>query len=187
MKVNIGPPKNYFGPYQLAEKIIFWADSDSDLVYRFGGRLSEIGWLTNLCEWVDEKRKRTVKVRIDNYDTWNMDDTLSHIIVPMLRQLKTTQHGAPYVADRDVPKELRSTNAPPKENDYDIDDNHFKRWEWVLGEMIFAFESYLRDDDLILIDNGKVNKKNIKLMKDREKRVANGLRLFGVYYRGLWD
>ena len=28
MKVNIGPYKNYFGPYQIAEKIFFWPSHD---------------------------------------------------------------------------------------------------------------------------------------------------------------
>jgi hypothetical protein len=49
------------------------------------------------------------------------------------------------VDDVDVPKELRSTSAPAKENEWDTDDNHHKRWEWVLNEMIFAFEHHLDD------------------------------------------
>ncbi len=44
-----------------------------------------------------------------------MDYTLSHIVVPMLKQLKETKHGAPFVDDEDVPEELKSTSAPPKE------------------------------------------------------------------------
>ena len=30
MRVHIGPYKNWFGPYQLAEKILFWMDKDND-------------------------------------------------------------------------------------------------------------------------------------------------------------
>ena len=41
------------------------------------------------------KRKRKIKIRIDNYDIWNMDYTLSLIIVPMLKELKNTKHGVP--------------------------------------------------------------------------------------------
>jgi hypothetical protein len=54
-----------------------------------------------------------------------MDHTLSHIVLPMLKQLKKDKHGSPLVDDEDVPEELRSTSAPAKENDWDIDDNHF--------------------------------------------------------------
>ena len=63
----------------------------------------------------------------------------------MLKQLKKDKHGAPFVDDEDVPEELKSTSAPPKENEYDTDANHFKRWDWVMDEMIFAFEC--KNDD----------------------------------------
>jgi hypothetical protein len=50
------------------------------------------------------------------------------------------KHGAPFVDDEDVPDHLKSTAAPAKENEWDTDANHFARWDWVLDEMIFAFE-----------------------------------------------
>jgi hypothetical protein len=61
------------------------------------------------------------------------------IVLPMLKQLKETKHGSPHVDDEDVPEELKSTSAPAKENEWDTDANHFKRWDWALDEMIFAF------------------------------------------------
>jgi hypothetical protein len=84
-------------------------------------------------------------VKIDRWDTWSMDHTLGQIALPMLQQLKRDKHGAPLVDDEDVPEHLRSTAAPPKENEYDTDDNHFLRWDWVMDEMIFAFEHRLDD------------------------------------------
>jgi hypothetical protein len=84
-------------------------------------------------------------VKIDRWDTWSMDHTLGQIALPMLQQLKRDKHGAPLVDDEDVPEYLRSTAAPPKENEYDTDDNHFLRWDWVMDEMIFAFEHRLDD------------------------------------------
>lgn len=74
-----------------------------------------------------------------------MDHTLSYIILPMLRQLKEKKHGAPFVDDEDVPEHLRSTAAEPKENEWDTDSNHFLRWDWVMDEMIYAFECQLDD------------------------------------------
>jgi len=68
-----------------------------------------------------------------------MENTLSRIILPMLIQLKATKLGSPCVDDKDVPKHLRSTSAPPKENEWDIDDNHHKRWDWIIDEMIWTF------------------------------------------------
>lgn len=137
-----------------------------------------------------KNRSRKIKIRIDEYDTWNMDHTLGLIALPMLNQLKKKKHGAPYVDDEDVPEHLRSTAAEPKENEWDLDDNHFKRWDWVMDEMIYAFETKLDEDwDLAIYEKyGKEWTK--KAMAERDairKRVANGFSLFGRYYQALWD
>jgi len=96
--------------------------------------------------WVGERiYPRIEYVKIDRWDTWSMDHTLGQIALPMLKQLKAAKHGAPFVDDEDVPDELKSTSAPPKENEWDTDENHFKRWDWAMDEMIFAFEC--KNDD----------------------------------------
>ena len=216
MRVKIGPYKNFFGPYQIAEKILFWKDKyEDDMVHKFGRWLSgdyvkepdqwvgknvKPSLLLRFCQWVDSKRKRTIKIHLDNYDTWNMGNTLSLIVVPLLKQLKATQHGAPWTDDEDVPEHLRSTAAPAKENEWDIDENHFKRYDWVLKEMIWTFET-LSDGDHEgkFFDHSDVKEKESftdqisKIKVDHEgldahnERIKNGLRLFGKYYRTLWD
>lgn len=159
--------------------------------------------------WIDKiKGERKVKIHIDKWDTWSMDHTLSLIILPMLKQLKASKHGAPHVDDEDVPDELKSTTAPAKENDWDTDDNHFKRWDYVLDEMIWAFENIasgdweqqfhtgVHDSYFEKLENG--NYLMVKGEKDTshfdlegckvyDARISNGTRLFGKYYRGLWD
>jgi len=145
MKVYFGPYKNWVGPHQIAKTILFWMDRDDDRVYNFGELLDKIPGLTKFCLWVEKHRQRRIHVRIDKYDTWSMDHTLAYIILPMLKQLKDTKHGSPLVEDDDVPDEFKSTSAPPKKDEWDVDDNHFKRWDWVLDEMIFAFECKLND------------------------------------------
>jgi len=220
MKVYIGPYKNYIGPYQIADAIFFWVDRrkfyhedppiynrwDYKLHDKFGDWLAET-WVMDFCNWLDKKRQRKINIKLHDYDTWSMDDTLSHIIVPMLEQLQKTKHGAPYVDDEDVPEYLRSTAAPPKENEWDTDNNHFKRWDWVVDEMIFAFTAKTFDwEDQFY--SGKVDfrweKQDNGLLKmvdgagntfkidDEGKtayhnRMKNGFRLFGKYYEHLWD
>ena len=155
MKVYIGKYKNWVGPYQIASALCFWAKKEKDefgisreaeWVHNFGTWLSEKrdgsdSWITRLCNRIHSKQKRNIKIRIDQWDTWSMDNTLSLIALPMLRQLQETKHGAPLVDDEDVPEYLRSTAAPPKVEEYDVDDNHFLRWDWVLNEMIHAHNS----------------------------------------------
>ena len=143
---------------------------------------------------------RRVKIVIDPYDTWSMDHTLALIIVPMLKQLHATKHGAPFVDDEYVPEHLRSTAAPPTENEWDVDDNHFKRWDYVLDEMIWAMEQIANDDsESKFYDYSEVNEEadlmeQIAQMKcDHEglqkhhDRIANGTKLFGIFFQNLWD
>ncbi len=158
MKVFIGPYKNYYGPYQIAEALCFWVRKEKDedgikrnpeWVHNFGTWLSggedKDSWLHKFCLWVESRRTRKIKVKIDSWDTWSMDHTLSYIVLPMLKQLKEKKHGAPFTDDEDVPEHLRSTAAEPKENDWDTDSNLFLRWDWIMDEMIFAFECELDD------------------------------------------
>jgi len=177
MKVYIGPYKNWVGPYQLAELLLKVGMSE-DLCDKFGDWLDHTQ-LAIFCDWIDSKKKRKIQVRIDKYDTWSMDKTLAYIILPMLQQLKEVKHGTPEVDDRDVPKKLRSTLEPEKENEWDVDDNWHDRWDWVLDEMIWAFTQ---------VHNGpgaqEVNQEDLKA---HNKRMQNGLELFGKYYYRLWD
>ena len=158
------------------------------------GKYPRHRWYHNyLYKWFGYEQKRSVSVHIDSWDTWAMDSTLAHIVAPMLKQLKETQQGAPFVDDEDVPEELKST---PKENEWDTDDNHFKRWDWVINEMIFAFESKLEDwdDKFYKYEDDPAAPFGIKLvwsddegMAAHKERMANGFRLFGKFYEALWD
>ena len=147
--------------------------------------------------WFD-KREQKIKVRIDRQDTWSMDHTLAPIILPMLKQLKETKHGAPNVDMEDVPKELH-----PKKQDVlrykelgETDDKFFKRWDWVMDEMIWAFEQkcrvdwmsdyygvWMKDDS----DFKGVDATDYEGLNAHQDRMTNGFRLFGKYYESLWD
>jgi hypothetical protein len=127
----------------------------------------------------------------------------------MLKQLKESKHGAPFVDDKDVPKHLRSTAASPKENEWDTDDNHFRRWDWVLDEMIWAFEQLCDEDNDAQFHTGvsdryftepdenglrewkkgpnDTSKFDKKSWTKHHKRIQNGTILFGKYYQSLWD
>lgn len=210
MKVIIGPYKSWIGPYQIADAIFWWQDKYSDeckwadRAHRFGRWLSEDkhgndSYLTKLCQWIESKRHRQIYVRIDNYDVWNMDNTLAHIILPMLKKLKECKHGAPKVDDFDCPQHLWAVNAEPNDDDH-ADSNWFKRWDYVLDEMIWAFEQEVDDDaEAKFFDHGDVdNKADINTQVNQIKYDIEGhrawqhrkdmaLRLFGKYYQALWD
>ena len=141
------------------------------------------------------KAKQKISLKLDKWDTWNMDHTLAILIHPMLKQLDETKHGSPNVDDEDVPEKLRSTNSKPKKQEWDIDSNHFKRWDWVMKEMIWAFGEHARGEtpDFWIkkpkkpkdwITSGKFDNKKYDAY---HKRKQNAFRLFGKYYQSLWD
>ena len=96
----------------------------------------------------EDGKGQTKEIQIDHYDTWSMDYTLAPIILPMLKQLKETKHGAPNVDMNDVPKELRCNDINAKEywTSGKTDEKFFDRWDWIMGEMIWAFEQKCEDN-----------------------------------------
>lgn len=172
MKIHIGPYLKWWGPFQIADLLQYLGFSEE--------RCDNIGrWLNKtplleLCQWIHGHRKRKIFVKIDDYDVWDMDHTLGILIIPMLKLLKERKTGAPHVDDEDVPKRLRSTNAPaltPEEaNSGSPDANWFHRWDWVLDEIIWSFEQIVNEETSL-----------------DEERVQNGMLLFGKYLRGMWD
>ena len=252
MKIYIGKPNNWFGPYQLAELLCFWAKEvedeygmkdKPDWVHNFGEFLAhgfhketpeeKRRWLSKerpktflykFLEWVHSKKLEKKYIKIDYWDTWSMDHTLSPIILPMLKQLKETKHGSGFIDMEDVPEYMRTTtnedwddqkcfdfyHEDTEKRKYDIHD----RYEWALDEMIFAFEHLVDDSweekyhtgehDIIsepckFDENGKptlyqmkegpnhTHKCDYDGLKKEWDRVDNGLRLFGKYFRTLWD
>ena len=136
MRVRIGPYRDWFGPYQLAQTLCFWVKdvedeygmkSKPDWVHKFGEWIAhgsvrpepELGeeadwgddrpetWIYKFLLWIEKKKKRKISVHIDRWDTWNMETTLGYIVRPMLKQLRAKKHGAPQVDLEDVPDHLR--------------------------------------------------------------------------------
>ena len=192
MKIAMGPYKSWIGPYQIAEKILFWQDKyESDYIDKLGDFLAHgfskdkdhMTWLYRFCVWFESKRKRKIKVRIDNYDTWGADHTMALIILPLLKKIKENKNGSPMVDDEDVPEELRSNVLPPVE-EYGTDGNWHKRWEYVLDEMIWSFEQLANDEwEDQFHKDGKFDRDG---WKAHDEKIIKGTILFGKYYTGLW-
>ena len=207
---------HWISPYIILEKVLFWKNWD-DISYEtpwvetWSNRLLPFSKAYQVV--MDFIHPQINYVKIDYYDTWSMDHTLADIILPMLKQLNTEKHGAPNVADEDVPMELQSWTSPAKD-EYDVDGHHFARWEWVMNEMIFAFESKVNDgwqekfysgvSDMKSVpcawdENGKPTlysfeegpnhtyKCDYEGVAEVQKRITNGFRLFGKYFEALWD
>ncbi len=257
MKVKIGNYPNWFGPYQLAEFLCFWAKEEEDeygmkrkpeWVHNFGEWLAHGSIekedlntrrpflrkkeraqtkLYDFLTWIHSKRTRKIKVHIDKFDTWSMDYTLAHIILPMLKQLRDTKHGYPHIDDADAPPHLQIKDPGDNwgnEEQLSLFDMPIcnpegisvkkDQWDWILNEMIYAFECKLDDswedkyhsgeydwysEPCAWDANGKPTLYRMKEgenhtaktdwvgLKAAQERISNGFRLFGKYYENLWD
>lgn len=216
MKVYISNYRHHWiSPYTILEYVFFWT------AWSKCARRKDIvsneewvdypAWVTVWAErlqpvscaiqWVLQKvYPRINYVKVDRWDSWSADHTLALVILPVLKELRAQVNGAPCVDDDDVPDELKSTSAPAKENEWDTDDNHFKRWDYVLDEMIFAFQCKVDDSWEEQFHSGQYDDTKIpgeegwqgtakwdhEGYKKFHARISNGFRLFGKYYEGLW-
>lgn len=205
MKVVLGPYRNWIGPYQIAEKLLFWMDKhEDDRVHNFGTWLAndkhgEDSWLMKLCNWVQSHKHRQEYVRIDRYDHWNVDHTLAVIIAPLLESLKANKNSFGMIDDSDVPEYLRSTNVS-QDTEHGWDELTEARYTWFLDELIWAFNVHKSDNEMDqFYDHGtKVKGENLIDAIERIKidkvgleahlaRKQHAFNLFGKYFQTLWD
>lgn len=159
----------------------------------------------------DGNKERKIRVKIDSYDTWSMDHTLAHIIVPMLIQLRDTAHGAPGT----MPAFSQTDNQPQGSFDFYKEDNEVawdtghQQWVEILNKMIWSFEQ-IRDDnwesqywtgeidmvrrkvpgtDLVELYPGPNHTRLFDKLgfEAHAARIQEGVELFGKYYQSLWD
>lgn len=222
MKVYLGKYPTFYSIYKVTDKLLFWMKDEKEkeaLQDKIAD--SAVGELwtkfeTKRNELVEKHRNY---VKIDSHDYWNADSTMAHIILPILKRLQFDKQGAPQVDYDDVPEYLRPTEEEiaAYQKDGTTDDNFFKRWDWVMCEMIFAFESYFNDweeqfssgeieritvpidkdgnevpeeeAEFFRWDKGPNDTYEIDMdgMKAYQDRISNGFRLFGKYYQSLWS
>lgn len=218
MKVFISSYSRWWHPDRILLPFKYILDiSDEDFYGSFlnnydgvVGRFEKT-WIGRYLKSKSNGTQQKIYVKVDRWDVWNMDSTLSHIVLPMLQELKKSKQGSPMVDSEDVPEELRPTEEPDADNGY-IDNTHHERWSYVLDEMIWAFEQKRRhwwqgdyviehaefdldDTEEVDVDGEKLyelkwkneGKYDREGEKKHQERMSNGFRLFGKYYEALWD
>lgn len=181
MKVKIGKPKKWIGSYQIAEFICFWErwlpDTEEDRLSDKLGHILACGnlkgegentWFQNWLEKRYREKKEKIYVKVEDYDTWDLDYTLALIILPSLKKLKEDKLSISPVDDCDVPDRLNPRT----------EDNLQDRWDYVLDRMIWSFGQIVHEYE------EELDKEDIK---GYYKDVDEGLTLFGKYYRNLWS
>lgn len=186
-------------PWKISNYILFWLNEDDDRVDKLGdyiafgkgGKNSLFKGKTNFTldefnEILDNRNQYETPfykllqkingcinkidyVKVHEYDVWNGDETLIDIIYPILVMYKANNNGSPNVDDVDVPDLLKSYTT------FDKDELVHEKWNYVVDEMLFAFDP--KNNDLYGDDS---------LDKETIKRMENGRMLFGKYMTSLW-
>lgn len=168
MKVTIGPYEPWWVSHvhtdYMNKKYNYDWEKSTTLFEKFLEKLED--FLNNVYYYtanqIFKRKKRKIKVKIHHYDTWGMDNTLAYIILPMLKQLKATKHGSPYIDHEDIiPEHLRFSEREEKvfnegywnkelnateEEIKAASDKFHSQWNWVIDQMIWSFEQELGED-----------------------------------------
>ena len=194
MKVYIGPYRTtHISAYTLFDKYMEWKHDKSYWSVQDSEYTKTDKFIERICDIIQDvlnatvnkmigDRERDVKVRIDPYDTWSMDHTLAFIIHPMLVQLRDTNHGFFHPDAEDVPHIGKGDETDFGHSDTNAQD----RYNWVLDELVWTFEQLKNDNDYDLF-YAEVSGWDKDALDAHNQRIQNGLRLFGRYYRSLWD
>lgn len=201
MKINIGPYLTWWGPYQVLG-LLQYIGFSKDTTDNWAEKSPQ--WFTDICQWIHDRYKRKIKIKIDKYDTWSMDSTLALIIVPMLEQLKNTKNGTP-ISMFENKDGLDETGNPSEE----AHAKAIERWDTILDHMIWSFKQVIEEDyESFQIVKGEMDFSkheedigktciplrwkvepvtNYNAMYAYHERIQEGLDLFSSNFRNLWD
>ena len=94
---------------------------------------------------------RKIDIKIDRFDTWNVDHTLALIIYPLLIQLKATKHGVPndFVCDVGGEDYIHQDSFDfYKESHAEAWEIAAKGWDDAIDKMIWSFEQLIKIDEI---------------------------------------
>lgn len=91
---------------------------------------------------------RKIDVQIDRFDTYSLDHSLAHIILPALIQLKHTKMGVPaeFAEVGGAGYDSQDSFDFYQETHNEAFDIACKRWEEILDKMIWSFNQLVFDD-----------------------------------------
>lgn len=162
MKVYIGPHKSWFGPYQLAEKLCWWARKVPDE----DGQLDKPRWVHHFGEWLahgsiqpDPTPEHPRKTWLDHHErpkTW-LYQALLWVHSWRRRRIKVRidpwdawsgDYTLALIALPLIQRIKETKLGVPFIDPQDFpehlevsDDNRVEAWNWIVDEIIFALTS----------------------------------------------
>lgn len=198
MKVYIGKYLNWVGPYQLA-RMLRRIGVSTEKCESIGDYLDNT-WLRGFTNWIYKHRKRTIIVKIDDYDCWSAYYTISLIAKPLIEKLREQKHGIPMSVFCDEYNEIMGMNAyydekfdgPLHKRMRELEDEADKRWDDILLAMIYSFDQIIKNESCVDSDEPDIShyddaKEWRAIMNEYNAKVQYGLDMFGKHFQSLWD
>jgi hypothetical protein len=155
-------------------------------------------WILNVKSWWQRRIKGYA-----NEECWNLNCSTAEWMIPRLKYFRDNLHGTPFNREKEFDKETST----------DDQTLTLEEWKDILDKMIYAFEFVLNEDDILTkcypadydwgwtVEPEKEDKKessrrlifnddrkpDYTYFNECEARHKEGLRLFALYYRNLWD
>jgi hypothetical protein len=188
MKIHFGKYTTWIGPYQIADllKYIGVSEDTRDVL----GNYLRKTWVYKVCNWVEEKKKRKIKIKIHDYDLWNLDHTLGLIILESLKKFR----------ELDLSFVPVGPNTGFLPDDEEAANKLSESWKSELDKMIWSFEQITGEEKDFWIEHPVWDESEDSIFKvekegtfDTEghrtyqKAIQEGLILFGEKFRFLHD
>lgn len=176
--------KVYIGCYPKCRTIyhlLDWLETKGIISEKTVDKIHDLVEDSKIIQWWNQRqfaKEQTILVKIDKWDTYSLDHTLASIIHPALVRLSADQQGYMMVKDEDLPEDIQQFKEPEDHHSDEYLEYLARRWNYVMGEMIFAMDYLARDE----IDPDL----DFEGWTANEERVQKGCELFGKYFRSLW-
>lgn len=147
----------------------------------------------NLGNYKKNGSTRTKSVKIDKWDTWSLDYSLALIIHPALVEFRKNLHGYPSGLTMKRWEKILDKMIWAFANivDEDAEDQFYSGEHDLVWTPVDKNHKETTKDKAAFfrMDRGPKDtfKIDMKGLKKHNKKIQEGLDLFGKYYRNLWD
>jgi hypothetical protein len=190
------------------ESMVFWIQDH--IPFNLGYKAQR--WYEDTRLYVRSWYQRRTKGYADA-ETWNLSFTMAEWVLPRLKHLRNNLHGVPANLEKgyDSIGHCVSPEDVEKQKPEDRYDLTIEEWESKLDKMIYAFEFVVNEDEILnkcypedykwgfttkecedtdlaveVVWNDK-REPDYTYYKECAAKHEEGMKLFALYYRHLWD
>lgn len=206
MKVRITRPVRWYTSYDLSNYLATKLNLTDDQQGKLDKTLKYAQPLFRVYNNTRKYLFNTLrdKIEVHKHDVWSVYDTLAPIILKVLLEYRTRNtHSYGFVDPMDAPAYFHPNCFGIDKEGHGFDHGALHRWNWLVDELIWTFQA-LSDEDWNEQFRSVDYSINMDFNEDRtvnfqttgkfdherhaayDKRIKQGLILFGKYFEHLW-